>query len=69
MHDGRFATLEEVIEHYNSGGVASSTIDPFMKYTTGGLALAPSQKADLIAFLHTLTDTIFIHKPEFQDPN
>ncbi|MEY3010878.1 MAG: hypothetical protein RLZZ314_1520 [Bacteroidota bacterium] len=69
MHDGRFATLEDVIEHYNSGGVASSTIDPFMKYTTGGLALAPSQKADLIAFLHTLTDTLFITKPEFQDPH
>jgi hypothetical protein len=40
-----------------------------MKYTTGGLALAPSQKADLIAFLHTLTDTLFITKPEFQDPH
>ncbi len=68
MHDGRFATLEEVIEHYNSGGVPSSTIDPFMKYTTGGLALSPVQKADLIAFLHTLTDTVFIHNPAFRDP-
>lgn len=69
MHDGRFQTLEEVVEHYNSGGVASSTIDPFMKYTTGGLSLAPSQKADLLAFLHTLTDTVFVQNPAFQDPH
>jgi len=68
MHDGRFATLEEVIDHYNSGGVGSSTIDPFMKYTTGGLTLSPSMKADLIAFMHTLTDTAFIQNPAFQDP-
>jgi cytochrome c peroxidase len=69
MHDGRFQTLEEVVEHYNSGGVASSTIDPFMKYTTGGLSLAPSQKVDLLAFLHTLTDTVFVQNPAFQDPH
>ena len=31
MHDGRFATLEEVIEHYSTGLKASSTIDPLMK--------------------------------------
>lgn len=69
MHDGRFETLEEVIEHYNSGGVASSTIDPFMKYTTGGLSLAPSQKADLLAFLHTLTDTAFVSNSAFLNPH
>ena len=69
MHDGRFSTLEDVVEHYNTGGVASSTIDPFMKYAAGGLSLAPSQKEDLIAFLHTLTDTVFIANPAFQDPH
>lgn len=69
MHDGRFETLEEVIDHYNSGGVASATVDPFMKYTTGGLELSPVQKTQLIAFLHTLTDTAFIHQPQFQDPH
>ena len=40
-----------------------------MKYSTGGLVLSASQKQDLVAFLHTLTDTAFIHKPEFQDPH
>lgn len=69
MHDGRFETLEEVVAHYNSGGVPSATVDPFMKYTTGGLALSPVQQAQLIAFLHTLTDTTFIHAQQFQDPH
>jgi len=69
MHDGRFGTLEEVIEHYNSGGKPSSTIDSFMKYTTGGLTLPQSDKDALIAFLKTLTDQSFINNPDFQDPH
>jgi cytochrome c peroxidase len=68
MHDGRFQTLEEVIEHYNSGGHPSTTVDPNMKYTTGGLQLTPVKKAQLIAFLHTLTDTDFVTNPAFLDP-
>ncbi len=68
MHDGRFQTLEEVIEHYNSGGHPSPTVDPNMKFTTGGLQLTPEKKAQLIAFLHTLTDTAFVNNPAFQDP-
>ncbi len=69
MHDGRFVTLEQVIDHYDSGGVPSSTIDPFMKYTSGGLQLSDQKKADLIAFLKTLTDTTFINDPRFADPH
>ena len=69
MHDGRFSTLEDVIDHYNSGGVPSTTVDPFMKYTTGGLALNSMQKDQLLAFLHTLTDTAFVSNPEFLDPH
>jgi cytochrome c peroxidase len=69
MHDGRFQTLEEVIDHYNTGGVASTTIDPFMKYNSGGLMLSPVQKERLLAFLHTLTDTTFVSNPRFQDPH
>ena len=68
MHDGRFNTLEEVIEHYNSGGHPSPTISPFMKFTQGGLSLTPEKKAQLVAFLNTLTDTEFINNPAFQDP-
>ena len=69
MHDGRFTSLEEVLDHYDSGGVPSSTIDPFMKYTTGGLALSAIQKTHLLAFLETLTDTSFIAASQFQDPH
>jgi cytochrome c peroxidase len=69
MHDGRFATLEEVIEHYNSGGVASATIDPFMKYTSGGLELSAQDKEDLIAFLLCFSDTTFMSNPAFQAPD
>ncbi|MBX2972978.1 MAG: c-type cytochrome [Flavobacteriales bacterium] len=68
MHDGRFATLEEVVEHYNSGGHASPTVDPNMKYTTGGLQLTPQKKQNLIAFLNSLTDMDFVNNPAFQDP-
>ncbi len=68
MHDGRFEVLEEVIEHYNSGGTPSPTISPFMKFTQGGLSLTPEKKAQLLAFLHTLTDNEFLTNPAFSDP-
>ncbi|MGB1074854.1 MAG: cytochrome-c peroxidase [Flavobacteriales bacterium] len=69
MHDGRFSTLEEVVDHYNTGGVASATIDPFMKYSTGGLQLTDGQKSDIIAFLLTLTDTSFVGNSAFSNPH
>ena len=62
MHDGRFSTLEEVIEHYNSGGNYSSTVDPLMKKLGIGLQLTNQEKQDLIAFLKTLSDSNFISK-------
>ena len=68
MHDGRFATLEEVIDHYDSGGHPSTTISPFMKFTQGGLQLTPEKKAQLLAFLNMLTDMDFVNDPDFQDP-
>ena len=60
MHDGRFATLEEVIDHYDSGGHPSQTIDPLMKFVGVGLQLSAQEKSDLLAFLHTLTDEAFL---------
>ncbi len=68
MHDGRFATLEEVVEHYNSGGHASATVDVNMKYTAGGLQLTPEKKQYLLAFLNSLTDMDFVNNASFQDP-
>ncbi|MGJ8639721.1 MAG: MbnP family protein [Opitutaceae bacterium] len=57
MHDGRFATLEEVVDHYSSGIEGRSTLDPNLaKHPKGGLPLSDDDKAALVAFLKTLTD-------------
>jgi cytochrome c peroxidase len=64
MHDGRFATLEEVLEHYNSGGHHQPNTDPLIY----PLVLSPTQKADILAFLHTLSDTTFLKNPDFSNP-
>ena len=63
MHDGRFGTLQEVINHYSEGLQFSSTIDPLMKKVDqGGVQLTSQEKLDLNAFLLTLTDPEFIKK-------
>ena len=54
MHDGRFATLEEVMEHYNSPPVQSPTLDPNLAKHPKGLGLDEQDQAALIAFLRTL---------------
>ena len=60
MHDGRFATLEEVVEHYSGGVRRSPTLDPNLaKHPEAGIQLNAQEKADLVAFLHTLTDESF----------
>jgi len=69
MHDGRFATLDDVLNFYNEGLVWSPYVHPFMKKVNdGGAQLTPSQKADLKAFLLTLTDSTFITNPAFSKP-
>jgi cytochrome c peroxidase len=61
MHDGRFKTLEEVVEHYNTGVKRSATLDPnIAKHPDGGLHLSTADKAALVAFLKTLTDEQFV---------
>lgn len=69
MHDGRFQTLHEVVEHYNSGGHASPTLDPLIKFQGVGLGLSPQDVDDLVNFLEALTDTSFANNPNFQDPH
>ena len=61
MHDGRFKTLEEVVEHYSSGVVRSPNLDPNLaKHPVEGIGLTAEDKAALVAFLHTLTDERFL---------
>ena len=57
MHDGRFQTLAEVIEHYATGVKRSTTLDPNLaKHPNGGVPLSAADKQALVAFLLTLTD-------------
>lgn len=77
MHDGRFATLEDVMHHYNDGIKHSRTLSPLIleadnaknsKDATIGLRLTPVEMAAIIAFLHTLTDEQFLSDPRFSNP-
>ena len=63
MHDGRFQTLEQVVQHYSSGIVQSSTLDPGMAHERGGVQLSTSDQAALVAFLKTLVE------PKYQSPS
>ena len=61
MHDGRFRTLDEVIEHYSTGMKRSATLDPNLaKHPDGGVPLSDADKKALVAFLKTLTDEKFV---------
>ena len=61
MHDGRFRTLDEVVEHYCTGMKRSATLDPNLaKHPDGGLPLNADDKRALVAFLKTLTDEKFL---------
>lgn len=75
MHDGRFKTLDEVIDHYSSGvhshpnlGLAVQVQGKVKGKTRYGFGYNVKQKAALIAFLKTLTDQPFIADPRFSDP-
>ena len=70
MHDGRFKSLEEVIDHYNSDIKQSSTLDPALIQVVdnGGLNLTEQDKADLVNFLKTMTDQTFVNNQEYTDP-
>jgi cytochrome c peroxidase len=71
MHDGRFATLEEVVEFYNSKVQPSPTLDGVMMKPGKefGLQLSEGEKADLVAFLKMLTDEDFMNNPDYQNPH
>jgi cytochrome c peroxidase len=69
MHDGRFTTLEEVVDHYNSDIQNSNSVDPALFFTSStGLMLDEQEKTDLVNFLKTLTDYTFLSNPAYQSP-
>jgi cytochrome c peroxidase len=65
MHDGRFYTLNQVLEHYRSGIVQSTTLDPLI---ASGIPLTNTEKIQLIAFLKTLSDYQLISNTLFYEP-
>lgn len=68
MHDGRFYTLEDVLEHYNSGVKDHENLDPDLKKNgTRGIPLSRTQQQQIISFLKTLTDHEFINDKRFAE--
>ena len=69
MRDGRFTTLQQVVDFYSEGLQSSPYVNPLMhKIIDGGAQLTNNEKNDLISFLKTLTDTSFINNPAFKKP-
>jgi len=69
MHDGRYTTLDQVIDFYSEGLVGSPYVSPLMhKINAGGAHLTMQQKADLKAFLLTLTDNDLLTNPAYSSP-
>jgi cytochrome c peroxidase len=64
MHDGRFRTLSDALNHYTSGIHASPTLDPLLQ---NGIQLTAQEKSDLLAFLNTLNDESFVKDKRFQE--
>jgi len=69
MHNARFETLEEVLDHYAGGLVNSPTLDPLFKdgKQVVGIPLTNKEKQQIIAFIHTLTDEEFLSDPKFMN--
>jgi cytochrome c peroxidase len=67
MHDGRFLSLEDVMDHYADGNMADlATLDPIFKQNTQrGIVLTSKEKSQIIAFLKTLTDESFLKDRRF----
>jgi len=70
MHDGRFATLPQVLAHYAHGVQPSATLDASLRQPGGrlGISLSAQEQADLLAFLNTLTDTAFLADSRLAPP-
>ena len=64
MHDGRLATIDDVLDHYDSGGKISPSADALLR----PLEMTSFERRAIKAFLHTLTDTAYLNNPMLQDP-
>ena len=66
MHDGRFETLKEVIDHYSDEVIENEWTAGF--FPTGGFSFTDTEKEAMVAFLKTLTDESFLTEPRWSDP-
>ncbi|RYY52418.1 MAG: c-type cytochrome [Chitinophagaceae bacterium] len=64
MHDGRFITLDAVLDHYRSGIRQTPNLDPLL---ANGIAMTDAQKADLLQFLNTLNDPTFLRDSKLSE--
>ena len=71
MHDGRFNTLRQVVDHYSDAVQDTPGLDPLLR-NLGGLPqrlnLTAAQRDALVAYLQTLTDQAFLNDVRFADP-
>ncbi|HWR32348.1 MAG TPA: cytochrome c peroxidase [Chitinophagaceae bacterium] len=65
MHDGRFNTIAQCLNHYRTSVQQSATLDPLL---TGGIPLTNTEANNLFIFLRTLTDSSFLADPRFGKP-
>ena len=71
MHDGRFATLDEVLEHYSEGIADHPNLDIKLQDNTGharSMSISDHEKKAIIAFIHTLSDESVLTDPRFSNP-
>ena len=71
MHDGRFSTIDEVLEHYSTGVNPHPELEPPLVDEGGNpvrLQLTENQRKALVSFLETLTDETFLADPKFSNP-
>ncbi len=76
MHDGSIATLDEVLDHYARGGrlitagphAGDGAASPLKNGFVKGFTLTPTERADLLAFLRSLTDSTFLTDPRLANP-
>ncbi|MBO9732755.1 MAG: hypothetical protein J7623_29200 [Chitinophaga sp.] len=66
MHDGRFATLDQVLDHYAAGIKGNPNLG--IQLRPGGIPLSADEKKNLIAFMHTLTDESLLKDVKYADP-
>jgi cytochrome c peroxidase len=71
MHDGRFKTLEEVVEFYDTGIRNNPSLDRVLRNADGSVSrmnLDASQRTALVDYLRTFTDSVFLRSPKFSNP-